>query len=444
MPPKRGRKRKDESEDEEDDEPEIEDDDEDEDGDESPVPRPAAAPTLARSPSNRPKRQAQEKVAVAHEEESKWTEHESLFILNPTGLPAVTKLASFDMDDTLVHPKSSAKFPKGRSDWRWLFPQVPERLKKLHNEGYSVVIFTNQAGIGKGHVKAADIKGKILDLAKELEIPLRAVIASEDDVYRKPASTMFKFWVEKLNHGVKPDPASSFYCGDAAGRAANWKPGTKKDFSCSDRKFAHNIGLPFHTPEEFFLGEPAAPFDWGTIDPKSVLATPAQPVAVTPSATQELVIFVGLPASGKSTFARRHLVPAGYVHVNQDTLKTKEKCFKAANEAVQAGKSVIVDNTNPEPATRQTYIEMAKAKGIPVRCFHFQTPEELTHHLNLFREKVQGVPHVPGVAYNMCKKKMVEPTAAEGFAEIIKVAFVPSFDNPEHQAAFLEWTEKHS
>lgn len=46
------------------------------------------------------------------------------------------------------------------------------------------------------------------------------MIASEDDVYRKPASTMFKYWVEKLNGGVKPDPAHSFYIGDAAGRAA--------------------------------------------------------------------------------------------------------------------------------------------------------------------------------------------------------------------------------
>lgn len=46
------------------------------------------------------------------------------------------------------------------------------------------------------------------------------MIASEDDVYRKPASTMFKHWVEKLNGGVKPDPAHSFYIGDAAGRAA--------------------------------------------------------------------------------------------------------------------------------------------------------------------------------------------------------------------------------
>lgn len=31
--------------------------------------------------------------------------------------------------------------------------------------------------------------------------------------------------------------------GDAAGRASGWKDGMKRDFSCSDRKFATNIGI---------------------------------------------------------------------------------------------------------------------------------------------------------------------------------------------------------
>lgn len=53
---------------------------------------------------------------------------------------------------------------------------------------------------------------------------------------------------------------------------------------------------------------------------------------------------------GKSTFARKYFVPAGYVHVNQDTLKTKDKCLKVAREAVESGKSVVIDNTNPSAA----------------------------------------------------------------------------------------------
>jgi hypothetical protein len=33
------------------------------------------------------------------------------------------------------------------------------------------------------------------------------------------------------------------YVGDAAGRAKEWAPGKPKDFSCSDRKFAANLGI---------------------------------------------------------------------------------------------------------------------------------------------------------------------------------------------------------
>jgi bifunctional polynucleotide phosphatase/kinase len=118
--------------------------------------------------------------------------------------------------------------------------------------------------------------------------------------------------------------------------------------------------------------------------------------------SQELVLFVGCPASGKSTFARKHFVPNGYVHVNQDTLKTKEKCIKAARIAVEEGKSVVVDNTNPgtmiilpfqleiEPGVRANYTEIAKEKGIPCRCFVFNTDVKLAHHLNFYREVICG------------------------------------------------------
>jgi bifunctional polynucleotide phosphatase/kinase len=40
-----------------------------------------------------------------------------------------------------------------------------------------------------------------------------------------------------------------------------------------------------------------------------------------------MVILVGPPASGKSTFGKKYLLPHNYVHVNRDTLGTVKKCL---------------------------------------------------------------------------------------------------------------------
>ena len=125
-----------------------------------------------------------------------------------------------------------------------------------------------------------------------------------------------------------------------------------QDFSCSDRKFAHNVGMNFATPEAFFDGEAEADFSWQSIDP-SGLPTSGTPCSgnIT-SSKQEMILFVGYPGAGKTTFAKTYLVPAGYEWVNRDTLKTAAKCKAAVRAALAAGKSVVVDNTSPTASAR--------------------------------------------------------------------------------------------
>jgi bifunctional polynucleotide phosphatase/kinase len=60
------------------------------------------------------------------------------------------------------------------------------------------------------------------------------------------------------------------------------------------------------------------------------------------TAGTELVVFLGFPCLGKSTFFRRHFAPAGYTHINQDTLGSRSKCMKAAEVALKAGTSCVV------------------------------------------------------------------------------------------------------
>lgn len=300
---------------------------------------------------------------------SAWASVESLRVLDPAGLAGNARIVSFDMDDTLIETKSGKVFAQGRSDWKWLFPSVPEVLKRLHADGVKLVIFTNQGGIdgksGYDVTKERSICGKIEDIIAELGIPVQVFVATTEDKFRKPATEMWDLMISKFNGGVAPDLRQCTFVGDAAGRAANPAEGrAKKDFSCSDRKFAYNVGIAFKTPEEFFENKPAEPFEWDAVEvtkiPESGEICEGGIASLT-SPKQELIILCGFPASGKSTFAKTYLIPKGYVHINRDTLKTPKKCLDATKAALGDGKSVVVDNTNPGTEARSPYIAAAAA-----------------------------------------------------------------------------------
>lgn len=155
-----------------------------------------------------------------------------------------------------------------------------------------------------------------------------------------------------------------------------------------------------------------------------------------------MVIFVGSPASGKSTFAKRHFEKNGYLVINRDTLGTQDKCLKSAQNALNSNKSVIIDNTNPAIESRKAYIDIAKNAKIPVRCFHFETPLDLAKHMNMYRQLITSgkVRRVPDVGFNMYKSKFKQPELSEGFSELKKIEFVAKFDDVKDEETFKLWT----
>lgn len=76
-----------------------------------------------------------------------WKMVDSVMVLHRVPTAGTIKVAGFDMDDTLVYPKSGAVFAKSKSDWQWVSPQVVPKLRELHTEGYTIVVFSNQSGI---------------------------------------------------------------------------------------------------------------------------------------------------------------------------------------------------------------------------------------------------------------------------------------------------------
>ncbi|KAK6039451.1 hypothetical protein COOONC_23045, partial [Cooperia oncophora] len=88
-----------------------------------------------------------------------------------------------------------------------------------------------------------------------------------------------------------------------------------------------------------------------------------------PSPTKEVIVIVGFPGSGKSTFARKLESEHGYMVVNRDTLGTWQKCCEHARAHLRSGKSAVVDNTNPDKEARSRYTALAKEMKVPCRCF---------------------------------------------------------------------------
>lgn len=175
-------------------------------------------------------------------------------------------------------------------------------------------------------------KAKCSSVLAQLGIPTTLYAATARDVFRKPRVGM---WTEMLqDYGLDPadvDLEHSIFVGDAGGRTAQLVQGSKpllKDFSCSDRNLAHNIGISYQTPEEYFLGQEPRDFtrDFDLAhhrfpdadeDGKDVEGRLFERKNDT-----EIVLFCGPPGAGKSTFYWKHLKSLGYERVNQDQLKT--------------------------------------------------------------------------------------------------------------------------
>lgn len=77
---------------------------------------------------------------------------------------------------------------------------------------------------------------------------------------------------------------------------------------------------------------------------------------------------MGFQASGKSFFARHYLIPKGYVYVNQDTLKSWQRCVSECNKALANGSRVVIDNTNVDPESRARLCQESR-EALPLFLF---------------------------------------------------------------------------
>jgi predicted kinase len=134
----------------------------------------------------------------------------------------------------------------------------------------------------------------------------------------------------------------------------------------------------------------------------------------------ECVILIGLQGAGKTTFYRRRLA-ATHDHVSMDLFpNARDKAARLAREitrALDAGRSVVVDNTNPTAAVRAPLIRLARDRGAEVVGYYLEATTREAVARN--RQRQDGA-RVPDVAIFATARRLEAPRRAEGFDRLYR------------------------
>jgi predicted kinase len=131
----------------------------------------------------------------------------------------------------------------------------------------------------------------------------------------------------------------------------------------------------------------------------------------------EGIIFIGIQASGKSTFYKERFFNT-HIHINNDMLKTKNREKLLIDYCKNAQISFVLDNTNVSKEIRLKYIHTIKEIGYKTIGYYFKTDLE---QALLWNQKRTGKENIPKVGILATHKKLDIPSIEEGFDELYYV-----------------------
>jgi predicted kinase len=135
----------------------------------------------------------------------------------------------------------------------------------------------------------------------------------------------------------------------------------------------------------------------------------------------EMVIFIGLQASGKTTFFQTYFAET-HVLVSKDRFRNNKNRDRRQQQLIEAaliaGQSVVVDNTNPTLADRLALIQLGQAHQVQIIGYFFKTSVRAAWERNQQRT---GKARVPEVGFYATAKKLIGPSYREGFHQLFEV-----------------------
>lgn len=373
----------------------------------------------------------------------RWSVHKQCLIVRNSDFPPRDKVAGYDLDQTLVH-WTCAGWPSRPEHYELWSASVIPLLQKCHDDGYKLVIFSNQGGIrGAFDGKASKrVKGIIDWIAKLVDRPLFAVCSTKKDSgYHKGNAGMWCIMEELCNGGKQVGQSGqSFFVGDSDGTGDNASDPEQKKYQQEgiDKTFAEKVGFLRGTTIQYY--PPTEYFGLSNADRRRTMAT----VAPHPPLSKEvisaraallggyvqgpiLLILCGCQGSGKSTFCQSLIEDnsSSWSHFSQDTIRggkpgKREAVEDATKSALQNGKNVVVDRMHLESEQRSHFVLLGKECQVPVHALvMIATKEEVKERVTKRENHPGNVSGESGARVAVASfSKMEPPSYAEGFALI--------------------------
>lgn len=128
----------------------------------------------------------------------------------------------------------------------------------------------------------------------------------------------------------------------------------------------------------------------------------------------QLIMFIGIPGCGKSTFYKEQFFNS-HLRLSLDLLNTRNKEQRFLNLALSLQQRVVIDNTNVLREERNRYFTQAKEKRYEVVGYYFES--NLSDCLER-NEKRSGKDRIEKVGVIAKFKQLQPPSYDEGFDKL--------------------------